>query len=70
MADGVGMKLSVTDMDPAPFERIRAVAKRLGITSDAGAARFALNQFAEGRSIRDFEPAHEECTPAAAGDEG
>ncbi|MBN1345997.1 MAG: hypothetical protein JXQ73_25140 [Phycisphaerae bacterium] len=57
----------VTGIDQVVFDRVQRVAREAGVTTAAGAVRFALSQFVQGRSIRDFEPGASAVTTEKGG---
>lgn len=54
-AEPAKTSVNVSGIEVDVFERIRAVTRKLGINSDAATLRFAIQQFADGKSIADFD---------------
>ena len=47
------IQINVSNIDGATFRQIQAKAKQYGVVADAAVVRFALEQYANGRSIND-----------------
>jgi hypothetical protein len=60
------LNVKVSGIDRESFDRVKDVARGLGIMSDAAVVRFVIEQFLRGRSINDYDGSNDEPASTAS----